>query len=251
MPIGPLFIQDLMIFLLRESVIFSSLKSIDPSVLEFLSKFKLHFILLLSAKSSIKEIKILTKLALLGPLSSYRLSQELGIPSATAWRILKKLCKEGYVNKGDKSFSITPKGLAILFKNYKDDKIRKLIAKKLKDSWNYEGDINEVYSLLVDLSNLIENNKVDVKNVCLSYPTSLAGFLYPLVNELSEESKRIIAYYMLKTFPSSYITPYCRGIISFDEKGVPYAIAVNCKLEGIKLNHYCELIQKMYSKKTE
>ncbi|WP_369610495.1 MarR family transcriptional regulator [Sulfurisphaera javensis] len=193
-------------------------------------------------------MKILTKLTLIGPLSSYRLSQELGIPSATAWRVLKKLCKEGYVSKGEKNFSITPKGLAVLFKNYKDERVRKIIAKRLKEIWNYEGDVSEVYSLLKDVSNLIENNKIDIKNVCLNYPVSLAGFLYPFINELSEETKRLIAHYLLKTFPSVNITPYCRGIISFNDKGIPYAIAVNCKVEGIKLNHYCEILQKLYVK---
>ncbi|GAA5419773.1 winged helix-turn-helix transcriptional regulator [Sulfurisphaera tokodaii] len=244
----PLVISDFLLFLLKESMVVSSLKNIDPSVLEVISRFKLHFLVLLSAKSSIKELKILSKLTIIGPLSSYKLSQELGMPSATAWRILKKLCKEGYVQKGEKNFSITPKGLAILFKNYHDDKIRKVVAKRIKEIWNYEGSVDEIYCLLKDMVDLIDKGKIDIKNICLNYPASLAGFLYPLASELSEETKKVIAHYMLKTFPSTNLTPYCRGIISFDNRATPYLIAVECKAEGIKLNHYCELLQKLYNK---
>ena len=248
MVIGLMVFYDILVFLVREHTIFVKNISIDYSTLEFLSRFKIHFIIVLSAKGSIKELKILHKLALSSIVSSYRLSQELGIPSSTSWRLLKKLCKEGYARKEDKGFSITPKGLFILYKTYKDDKVRKTVTKRLKEFWNYDGEIEDIYAILDDISRLIDNNKIEIKNLCFNLPASLVGFLLPFSHELSEGSKKILAYYITKTFPTVNITPFCKGVVSFDERGIPYAIAVNCKVEGLKINHYCETIQKLFIK---
>ena len=248
METGLMLLYDILNLLLKESTIIANSVNINYSTLEFLSRFKIHFIIVLSAKSSIKELKILHKLAISGTVTSYRLSQELGIPSATSWRLLKKLCKEGYVRKEDKGFSITPKGLFILYKTYKDEKVRKTVVKRLKEFWEYDGEIEDIYAILDDISKLIDNNKIEIKTLCFNLPVSLIGFLLPLSHELSERSKRVLAYYITKTFPTVNITPYCKGVISFDEKGIPYAIAVNCKMEGLKMNHYCEVIQKLFTK---
>jgi len=248
MAIGLMVFYDILVFLIREYTIFVKNISLDYSTLEFLLRFKLHFIIVLSAKGSIKEIKILHKLALSGIVSSYRLSQELGIPSSTSWRLLKKLCKEGYVQKEDKGFSITPKGLFFLYKTYKEDKVRKIVTKRLKEYWNYDGEIEDIYAILDDISKLIEGDKIKIKNLCFNLPVSLVGFLLPFSHELSEGSKKVLAYYITKTFPTVNITPFCKGVVSFDERGIPYGIAVNCKVEGLKINHYCETIQKMFSK---
>lgn len=239
---------DILIFLFRElSVVIKNI-NVDYSTLEFLSRFKIHFLIILSAKGSLKELKILHKLAASSIVSSYRLSQELGIPSATSWRLLKKLCKEGYVHKEDKGFSITPKGLFILYKTYKDDKIRKIATKRLKEFWNYDGEVEDIHAILDDISKLIDGNKIEIKNLCFNLPESLVGFLLPFSHELSEGSKKVLAYYITKTFPTVNITPFCKGVVSFDERGIPYGIAVNCKVEGLKINHYCETIQKLFSR---
>lgn len=221
--------------------------SIDYSTLDILFRFKLHFILLLSAKTQIRELKILHKIALIGAVTSYKLSQELGIPSATVWRLLKKLSREGYIRKEEKGFNITPKGLFDLYRSLKDERIGKLIAMKLKELWNYEGEVDDIYVLLNDISRLIDENKIEIETLCLNSPIPLAGFLFSFSHELSEQSKRVIAYYIIKAFPVVKITPFCKGVISFDENGTPYAIAVNCKVEGLKLNHYCKTIQRLFS----
>ena len=248
MTIEFMLLYDFLIFLLRYPTEVIKNINIDSSILEILYKFKLHFLIVLSAKGSIKELKILHRLTISGIESSYRLSQELGIPSATSWRLLKKLHKEGYVHKENKGFSITPNGLFILYKTYREDRVRKLVAKRLKELWNYEGEVEDIYALLDDISKLIDNDKIKIKSLCFSLPSSLVGFLFPFSNELSERSKRVLAYYITKTFPTVNITPLCKAVISFDERGIPYAIATNCKVEGQKINHYCKAIQKLFSK---
>lgn len=236
-------------FITREVLFISRLLNIDPSLLDTLSNFKFHFMIALSAKSSIKELKILHKIAISGVVSSYRLSQDLGIPSATTWRLLKKLCKEGYTHREDKGFSITPKGLFILYRSTRDEKIKKIVIKKLKDIWNYEGEVEDISHIFDDIIKLMDNNKIEIKNVCFNYPASVAGFLLPFSTELSDGTKKVIAYYITKTFPTVAITPFCKAVVSFDERGIPYGIAVNCRKDGLKLNHYCETIQKIFLKK--
>lgn len=206
--------------------------------------FKVHFFVVLSAKLSTKEVRVLYKMVILGPISSYRLSQECDIPSATAWRILKRLAKEGYVRMGYRSFNITPKGLITVFRFGEDEGIKRLVAVKLKEEWKYEGSEEDIYTFLNELVKLSDEGLFNLENLCFNHPTSLAAFLYPFAEKFSETSKKIIAYYMLKIFPSVSITSTCKGVIGLKENGEPYAIAINCVKEGIRLNFSCECIRR-------
>ncbi|BCU70909.1 hypothetical protein [Stygiolobus caldivivus] len=210
-----------------------------------LDHFKFHFFAVLSAKLSVKEVKVLYKMVILGPISSYRLSQECDLPSATAWRILKKLAKEGYVKMGYRSFYITPKGLIAVFRSEGDERIKRLVSIKLKEEWKYEGSDSEIYTFLNEIVKLSDEGRFNVDNLCFNHPTSLAAFLYPFADDLSDTSKKIIAFYMLKIFPPIPITPSCRGVIGFRENGEPYAIAMDCTKEGLRLNFSCECIKRM------
>lgn len=55
--------------------------------------------------------------------------------------------------------------------------------------------------------------------------------LYNRINELSEQTKRVIANIFLNFFPSVDLNNGCKVIISFDKNGNPYALAADCKKE--------------------
>jgi len=211
-------------------------------------KLHIHVMVSLSIKLSSKESKLLYKLLVLGPISSYKLAQRENIPSATAWRILKKLAEEGYAKKGYRSFYITPKGLIMLYKEVRDENARTHILQELKEKWKYEGDTQDLKEFIENLIYLIENEQINVNHLCFNYPTALAGFLYPFAERFTERSKKVIAYYLLKMFPSVCLPNSCRAIISINDKGEPYAIAVDCKKNGLKINYFCDELKAFIAK---
>jgi hypothetical protein len=74
---------------------------------------------------------------------------------------------------------------------------------------------------------------------------ALAGFLYRFAEGMPEGAGRVIAYFLVSLLPSIILNGPCKGILSLDERGRPYWIAVRCAKHGHRLNSACDEIPKV------
>ncbi|NON63101.1 hypothetical protein HLB03_10415 [Acidianus sp. DSM 29099] len=196
-----------------------------------------------------RDIEVLEVLTNLITISSYKLSKITGIPPASVWRTLVKL---GYLNlvcKDGKHFRITARGLVLTYLFTNKKQIKAEVIEQLKRLWKYEGDEREIEQFLTYIVSFLKEHNISPFSICFNQPITIATLLLSNVDEASEDVKKVIARLVLNFFPNTKITEFCKGIISIDEHGIPYALAVDCKKDGVKLFHYCDIINKLYCKK--
>lgn len=185
-------------------------------------------------------------------LTSYKFSKDTGIPSATAWRVFNRLSEFGLIKKDEKGFTITARGVVIAFLNTKKEIIRKRALSLLKKLWKYEGEEEDLRYFINDLCDLLKSLNISPFAICFNQPITVATMLYNNIDNLSERTKKVIASIFLNFFPSTELGNGCKLIVSFDNEGKPYAIAANCKKEGIRLNYRCpELMEKFLGRSND
>ncbi len=198
-----------------------------------------------------RDLEILCLLVELITCSSYRLSKLSKIPAASTWRALVKLKELGLVNKEDNSFKITARGLVICYFMTKKKYIKDKIIERLKEAWNYDCDKTDLKLFLNYLQLYIKNNNISPFYLCYNEPISLAYLMIAKISNLDnldECAKKVIGKLFLKTFPNVTLPNGCRAVISYDSEGKVYGIALDCKISGIKIFHYCPLLEKEVKK---
>jgi Transcriptional regulator len=189
-----------------------------------------------------KDVEVLELLATLVHISSYKLSKISGIAPSTVWRILVKLKTLGLITKDDRQFSITPRGLVITYYLSSRQSIRYTALENLKEAWKYDGSTEELRSFLDSLKSFLDEHQISPMSVCFNQPLSVVTLMLPRASELKEGSKNVLARFILKAFPSVILPNGCRAVLSFNESGEPYAMAADCKDDGIHLFHKCSVI---------
>lgn len=191
-----------------------------------------------------RDLEILSLLVELMACSSYRLSKLSKIPAASVWRTLIKFKELGLVIKDDNTFRITPRGLVICYYMEKKKYIKEKIIEKLKDLWDYEGDKEDLKYFLNSLQLFMKANNISPFCLCYNEPLSLASLMISKINDLDDDTKKVIGRLFLQIFPAVTLSNGCKAVISYDSNGKAYGIAVDCKLSGIKIFHYCPLLEK-------
>lgn len=183
-------------------------------------------------------------------LTSYRFSKITGVPNATAWRVFNRLAELGLIKRDERGFSITVRGIVIAYFYTKKENIRRNSLSALKKMWKYDGDEIDLKHFLEDLYKILNSLNISPFIICFNQPITIATMLYSKINELSEQTKRVIANIFINFFPSVDLSNGCKVIISFDKSGNPYALAADCKKEGMKLNYYCPELMKFLGKES-
>ncbi|QPG49998.1 TrmB family transcriptional regulator [Saccharolobus solfataricus] len=194
-----------------------------------------------------RDTLVLEFLVIYGYLTSYKLAKISDIPMATVWRILVNLKSLSLVAKQKKGFAITPRGLVFAYYLTKKENIRLEALQKLKEAWKYEGSVNEIRSFLEALNQFLKKYEISLISVCFNHPLSVISLMLPKAKELDEFSQRLLARFILRAFPTVVLPTGCKAIVSFDEKGEPYALAADCKDEGVHIFHKCPYINKYFS----
>jgi len=191
-----------------------------------------------------RELEILEIMVQLITTSSYKLSKLSGMPSATVWRILIKLSNRGLVIKEERSFKITPKGLAICYYSSKKGYIKEFAVRELKNQWKYEGSEEELKGFLNSLFSLLLKRGISPFCMCFTDPLPLASIFLNSTEELNEDSRKAVARILLSSLPSITLSNGCKAVVSFDCNGSIYGLAVNCKLSGLRIFHKCPLLEE-------
>jgi len=194
------------------------------------------------------DIMVLEEFILYLNLTSYKFSKISGVPNATSWRVFNRLAELGLIRKTDKGFIITPRGVVITFLHTNKENIKRSCLSLLKKFWNYNGNEEDLKCFLEDVCKVLKLLKLSPFTICFNQPVTVATMLYNRMENLREESKRVIADIFLNFFPSVDLSNGCKAIISYDHEGKPYALVAKCKKEGVKLNYYCPEISKYLGK---
>ncbi|AWR96138.1 hypothetical protein DFR86_00305 [Acidianus sulfidivorans JP7] len=194
-----------------------------------------------------RETEALEFLVIYEYLTSYKLAKISDIPVSTVWRILLKLKSLSLVAKQERGFTITPRGLVFVYYLTKKESIRLHALQRLKEAWKYDGSIDEIKSFLSALNEFLKKYEISLISICFNHPISVVSLMLPRANELDEPSKRVLARFILKTFPTITLPNGCKAIISFDENEEPYALAADCKVQGVRIFHKCPYISRQFS----
>ncbi|AWR98738.1 hypothetical protein [Metallosphaera hakonensis] len=192
-----------------------------------------------------RDIEILELMVAMLHISSYKLSKISGFPSSSVWRTLVKLKSLGLITKDGREFAITPRGLVMAYYLTKRQSIRETALQNLKDSWKYEGPIEELRSFLMSLNEFLRRFEISPMSICFNQPLSVISLMLPRAKDLDESSQHVLARFILRTFPSIVLPSGCRAVLSFDQDGEPYALAADCKEDGIHLFHKCPIINSV------
>ncbi|BDC17277.1 helix-turn-helix domain-containing protein [Acidianus sp. HS-5] len=195
-----------------------------------------------------RELELLEVMVQLITTSSYKLSKLSGLPSATVWRILIKLSNRGLVIKEERSFKITPKGLAICYYSTKKGYIKEFAARELKNRWKYEGSEEELKAFLNSILSLLSKRGISPFCMCFTDPLPLASIFLNNTDELNEDSRKAVARILLNSLPSIVLSNGCRAVVTFDANGSVYALAVNCRMSGLRIFHRCPLLEEEVKK---
>ncbi|WP_338598263.1 hypothetical protein V6M85_06925 [Sulfolobus tengchongensis] len=193
-----------------------------------------------------REMEVLELLVTLSYVTSYKLSKISEIPTASVWRILIRLKSLNLVAKQNKGFLITPRGLVFAYYLSKKQSVRFQALQRLKEAWKYDGSTEELKGFLDALSDFLKKYEISLISICFNQPLSVISLMLPRAKELDESSQRVLARFMMKMFPTVTLPNGCKAIISFDENGEPYALATDCKEEGVHIFHRCSLISKYF-----
>ncbi|QKR00585.1 hypothetical protein GWK48_09510 [Metallosphaera tengchongensis] len=192
-----------------------------------------------------RDLDVIELMVTLMHVSSYKLSKISGIPASTSWRILMKLKSMGLIAKDSKEYYITPRGLVMAYYLSKRPTIRETSLKNLKEAWKYEGSQEELRNFLDSLREFLRRFEISPMSICFNQPLSAISLMLPRAKDLDEMSKKVLARFILKTFPSVVLPSGCKVVLSFDESGEPYALASDCKEEGVHIFHKCSLINSV------
>ncbi|ABP94985.1 hypothetical protein HA72_0810 [Metallosphaera sedula] len=192
-----------------------------------------------------KDIEVLELMVAMLHISSYKLSKISGIPASTVWRVLVKLKSLGLITKDGREFSITPRGLVMAYYLTKRQSIRETALQNLKDAWKYEGSLEELRSFLGSLQDFLRRFEISPMSICFNQPLSVISLMLPRARDLDEPSQHVLARFILRTFPSVVLPSGCKAVLSFDQNGEPYALAADCKEDGVHLFHKCALINSV------
>ncbi|EWG06721.1 MAG: hypothetical protein ASUL_07884 [Candidatus Aramenus sulfurataquae] len=193
------------------------------------------------------DLVVLEHFVSLPHLTSYKFSKLTKIPNATAWRLFLKLAELGLIKKSSKGFAITPRGVVLTYIFTAKKNVKANCLKLLKELWRYGGSEEELGKFIDDFYKVITSAGISPFIVCFNQPITIAMMMYNRLNEVSEDSKKVIAEMLLNYFSPVEVNG-CRVLISYDGEGRPYAIAAKCRKEGIKLNYYCSEIEKIVGK---
>ncbi|AEB95390.1 MAG: hypothetical protein QXR57_04570 [Metallosphaera sp.] len=192
-----------------------------------------------------KDIEVLEFMVLLSHISSYKLSKVSGIPASTVWRVLAKLKSLGLITKDGREFAITPRGLVLAYYVTKRQSIKENAIQGLKEGWKYEGSTDELKSFLNSLHDFLRRFEISPMSICFNQPLSVASLMLPRAKELDQQSQTVLARFILRTFPSIVLPSGCKAVLSFDQNGEPYALAADCKEDGVHLFHRCQVINSV------
>ncbi|MEM0374010.1 MAG: hypothetical protein QXL33_07795 [Sulfolobaceae archaeon] len=193
-----------------------------------------------------KYLQILEKIIDLQEFTVYSAYRIVDIPVTTLWRMLKKMENMALLYRAGKYFTISPKGLVILYYYHNDPRVKEKAIGKLSNIWQLSSE--DVKRLLDFVLKYLQSRSISPLLICYNQLMSVIMIL-PEELKRSEEIQDIIAKIYLKTFPV-ISSNGCEGVILESPKGKEL-IAVKCKYVGYKLNHKCKILECSFNGKKE
>ncbi len=189
-----------------------------------------------------RDMEVLSFLVQFLVCTSYRLSQLTDIPSSSVWRTMLRLVTLGLVSKEDRGFRITPKGLAISYFMTTKSAVRDKALENLKEEWRYNGNVEELRCFLNSLLSYVEKRGISPLSLCYQDPLNLAMMMVLNDERLSMNAEKMIGRLVLEKFPSVTTSRGCRAVLSYDSDWRAYALAVDCRVSGMKIFHRCPFL---------